>query len=116
MNGDEERHLKGQPPPYTEGEVSTTSGVVYQANPPTVVPVLVNQQMGSKPTPTTCPSCNQEIITRVEYKATTKTHLFAVLLCIVFWPCVCLPYCIDSCRNADHYCPNCSAYIGSYKN
>ncbi|KAJ8726872.1 hypothetical protein PYW08_015269 [Mythimna loreyi] len=114
---EEDRHPKGQPPPYTEGEVTTTSGVVYQANPaPTVVPVMVAQQMGSKPTATTCPSCNQEIITRVEYKATTKTHLFAVLLCIVFWPCVCLPYCIDSCRNADHYCSNCDAYIGSYKN
>lgn len=113
----EEMHLKGRPPPYTDGEVTTTSGVVYQADPaPTVIPVLVAQTMSPKPAAMTCPSCNQEIVTRVEYKSTTKTHLFAVLLCIVFWPCVCLPYCIHSCQNADHYCPNCSAFIGSYTN
>lgn len=77
--------VKGRPPPYTDGEVTTTSGVVYQANPaPTVIPVLVAQTMSPKPAAMTCPSCNQEIVTRVEYKSTTKTHLFAVLLCIVW--------------------------------
>lgn len=31
------------------------------------------------------------------------------------WCCVCVPYCIDSCQKADHYCPNCSSYLGSNK-
>ncbi|KAJ8726875.1 hypothetical protein PYW08_015272 [Mythimna loreyi] len=98
-----------QPPPVQR--------VVYQAG-PAVIPVVVGHQpmMGPKPTPITCKSCRAQIVTRVELKTSTKTHLFALLLCCVFWPCVCLPYCIDSCQNADHYCPNCDAYIGSYTN
>lgn len=101
------------PPPYTGGgppPVIVQPGVAYQ------VPVVAANQMGPKPAPITCRSCNQQIVTRVELKSSTKTHLFAVLLCLVFFPCVCLPYCLDSCHNADHYCPNCNAYIGSYTN
>ncbi|KAJ8724902.1 hypothetical protein PYW07_015860 [Mythimna separata] len=101
-------------PPYTGGGpppvVITQPTVAYQ------VPVIVGGQMGPKPAPITCRSCNQQIVTRVELKSSTKTHLFALLLCCVFFPCACLPYCIDSCHNADHYCPNCNAYIGSYTN
>uniref|UniRef100_A0A2A4JW93 LITAF domain-containing protein n=1 Tax=Heliothis virescens TaxID=7102 RepID=A0A2A4JW93_HELVI len=112
---------KGLPPPYTDGnaaeDMPQTSGVMYQANVvPAVIPVFVGPKMGPKESPMTCPSCNQQIVTRVEHKATTKTHLFAGLLFILgCWLCCCIPYCVNSCRNADHYCPNCSAYIGSYK-
>ncbi|XP_047023456.1 uncharacterized protein LOC124632605 [Helicoverpa zea] len=108
---------KTLPPPYTDENLAEnapqTSGVVYQAN---VIPVVIGPQMGPKESPMSCPSCNQQIVTRIEYKSTTKTHLFAALLCCIgCWPCVCIPYCVHSCQNADHYCPNCSAYIGSYK-
>ncbi|KAJ8724905.1 hypothetical protein PYW07_015863 [Mythimna separata] len=98
------------PPPMATAPVQ---GVVFQTS-PAYVPVVVTAMMGPKPASVTCRSCNQQIVTRVETKPSTKTHLFALLLCFVFWPCVCLPYCIDSCQNADHYCPNCNAYIGSY--
>ncbi|KAJ8724903.1 hypothetical protein PYW07_015861 [Mythimna separata] len=96
-----------QPPPV--------HGMVYQAG-PGGVPVIVNHHpmTGTQSTPITCKSCNELIATRVELKTSTKTHLFALLICCVFWPLACLPYCIDSCHNADHYCPNCNAYIGSY--
>nr|XP_037877552.1 cell death-inducing p53-target protein 1-like [Bombyx mori] len=70
---------------------------------------------GPDPSHYTCPSCNTAIVTRVERVSTTKTHLFAALLCLIgCWPCVCIPYCTNSCQNAEHYCPNCSAYIGNY--
>ncbi|GBP01040.1 hypothetical protein EVAR_70662_1, partial [Eumeta japonica] len=29
-----------------------------------------------------CPSCNATISTRVEHKASTRTHIIAVLLCL----------------------------------
>ncbi|KAG5886892.1 hypothetical protein JTB14_003793 [Gonioctena quinquepunctata] len=56
------------------------------------VPVV----LGPNPVGLVCPHCHAQITTSVEIEATTKTHLFALLLCLVFWPCVCVPYCVDS--------------------
>ncbi|KAI5641927.1 LITAF-like zinc ribbon domain-containing protein [Phthorimaea operculella] len=73
--------------------------------------------VGPSPTSLVCPSCRATIRTRVESKATTKTHVIALLLCLFLcWPCVCVPYCMDSCQNADHYCPNCNSFLGTYQN
>ncbi|KAJ8726870.1 hypothetical protein PYW08_015267 [Mythimna loreyi] len=96
-----------------QGTMMSTGGL-FQTQ-PVVVPVVVGNQMGPQPSSITCPSCREVIVTRVEAKSTTKTHLIATMLCFMCcWPCVFIPYCTDSCRNADHYCPNCNSYIGSY--
>nr|XP_034825471.1 lipopolysaccharide-induced tumor necrosis factor-alpha factor homolog [Maniola hyperantus] len=77
--------------------------------------VIVTESMGPGPASYVCRSCNQQIVTRVVRVSSMRTHLFAALLCIFgCWPCVCIPYCVDSCKKAQHYCPNCSAYVGSY--
>uniref|UniRef100_A0A2A4JWY3 LITAF domain-containing protein n=1 Tax=Heliothis virescens TaxID=7102 RepID=A0A2A4JWY3_HELVI len=111
-------HTQHAPPPMMPRPVMAQPGVVYQANVnmmPAVIPVVVGPQMGPKESPMTCPSCNHQIVTRVEYKTSLRTHLFAALLCVIgCWPCAFVPYFVDSCRNADHYCPNCNSYIGSY--
>ncbi|CAB3258146.1 unnamed protein product [Arctia plantaginis] len=129
MSPNSEKHFTADPPPYSDN----STGIPLQTNVATpgaatvvvgspvvhttgvVVPVVVGNRMGPKPASQTCPSCRAQIVTRVEHKTTTKTHLFATLLCfLACWCCVCIPYCTDSCKNADHYCPNCDAYIGSY--
>ncbi|CAH2238573.1 jg17159 [Pararge aegeria aegeria] len=81
----------------------------------TVVPTLiVTNNMAAVPMRSVCLSCNKQIVTRVEKVASTRTHLWAGLLCIVgCWLCVCFPYFMDSCKKAQHYCPNCGAYIGA---
>ncbi|XP_055378377.1 lipopolysaccharide-induced tumor necrosis factor-alpha factor-like [Condylostylus longicornis] len=97
-----------QPPPnYANQGVSATV---------TIQPTYVNTPgVGPGPSQVTCSSCRATIITQVEYEASTKTHLFALLLCLFgLWPCVCLPYCMDSCQSGRHYCPNCRAYLGTY--
>ncbi|XP_073962969.1 lipopolysaccharide-induced tumor necrosis factor-alpha factor homolog [Choristoneura fumiferana] len=72
--------------------------------------------VGPQPTNLTCPSCRASIVTRLEHNATAKTHIIALVLCLFLcWPCVCVPYCMDSCKNADHYCPSCNSYLGTYK-
>ncbi|XP_026313825.1 lipopolysaccharide-induced tumor necrosis factor-alpha factor homolog [Hyposmocoma kahamanoa] len=99
-----------QPPPV----VVFPGEVIHQIN--IVSPVVVSQYaVGPKPSRITCRSCGADAVTRVEYKASTKTHLIALFLCLFgCWCCVCIPYCTDSCRNADHYCPNCNAFIGAH--
>ncbi|KAJ6643349.1 Lipopolysaccharide-induced tumor necrosis factor-alpha factor like [Pseudolycoriella hygida] len=83
--------------------------------PEPVVSVIVAPQVGPDPQMITCPSCRSSVITRIEYEPTTKTHIIAGLLCVFCcWCCVCVPYCVDSCKNGNHYCPSCGAYIGTY--
>ncbi|XP_026313804.1 lipopolysaccharide-induced tumor necrosis factor-alpha factor homolog [Hyposmocoma kahamanoa] len=98
--------------------VNVVPGGVIVQNPiqPNVVSaIVVSPPVGPKPSHMTCQSCGAEIVTRVEYKPSTKTHLIALALCSLgCWCCVCIPYCKDSCQNADHYCPNCDSYIGVY--
>ncbi|XP_011294498.1 lipopolysaccharide-induced tumor necrosis factor-alpha factor homolog [Musca domestica] len=63
-----------------------------------------------------CPNCNQSIQTNVEQKATTKTHILALVLCVFgLCPCACCLYCTDCARNAEHYCPLCNAFLGVYE-
>ncbi|KAF2887811.1 hypothetical protein ILUMI_18362 [Ignelater luminosus] len=69
---------------------------------------------GPVPAMATCPSCNCRITSRVEAEASAKTHILAVLLCGLC--CCCIPYCMDSCKNKNHYCPNCGAFLGTFKN
>ncbi|KAJ8956991.1 hypothetical protein NQ318_012156 [Aromia moschata] len=72
--------------------------------------------LGPNPQSITCPSCHAQITTAVELENSTKTHLIALVLCLVCFPCVCVPYCMDSCKSKNHYCPNCRAYLGRYEN
>ncbi|XP_055547606.1 lipopolysaccharide-induced tumor necrosis factor-alpha factor homolog [Wyeomyia smithii] len=82
---------------------------------PTVV-IAGAPAVGPDPTHLVCPSCRATIRTRVEHDSTTKTHIIALLLFVFCcWPCICVPYCMNSCKDANHYCPNCNAFIGSHK-
>lgn len=89
----------------------------YPQPPPYGPQVIVQQPVpvGPDPVRIQCPSCGAQILTKMKYEPTTKTHVVALILCLfICWPCVCLPYCMDSCQNANHYCPNCDAFIGTY--
>ncbi|XP_013161771.1 PREDICTED: lipopolysaccharide-induced tumor necrosis factor-alpha factor homolog [Papilio xuthus] len=137
MQSETEMKERGAPPPYSDIPQNPAPQVFSQPVPQgfpqpvivgtavaypgaTVVPagtttMVIGNQMGSSPAVYICKSCNSQIITRVERKPSLRTHLFALLLCVVgCWPLVCLPYCVDTCNNADHFCPSCNAYLGSY--
>lgn len=89
----EKQFAPENPPPYTDnsaenensgGKSGRIDGVApLHAGAPIVMPVVVETKMGPKPAAMVCPSCREQIITRVEQKSTTKTHLFAGLLCIL---------------------------------
>ncbi|XP_040171756.1 lipopolysaccharide-induced tumor necrosis factor-alpha factor homolog [Anopheles arabiensis] len=78
--------------------------------------IVTSPNVGPDPTTIICPSCRATVVTRLEYETTTKTHLCAGLLCLFLcWPCAFVPYCSTSCRDANHYCPNCGSFIGTYR-
>ncbi|OWR44333.1 lipopolysaccharide-induced tumor necrosis factor-alpha factor homolog [Danaus plexippus] len=98
-----------QPPEVQPRTVVVTST-------PTVTTRTTTIKLGPGPTGTSCPNCNKPIVTRVEYVSNNRTHIVSAGLCILAGCCCgCLvPYCMRSCKTANHYCPQCKAFIGSH--
>ncbi|XP_058805850.1 lipopolysaccharide-induced tumor necrosis factor-alpha factor homolog [Phymastichus coffea] len=96
------------PPPYSPHAPPP------QPQGPNVV-IMTSPQVGPDPTTMTCPYCQSTITTNMETEASTKTHLFFLLLCLIgCWPCAPCVYCADSCMAKKHYCPNCHKFLGVY--
>ncbi|XP_039757752.1 lipopolysaccharide-induced tumor necrosis factor-alpha factor homolog [Pararge aegeria] len=81
------------------------------------VGVVMPPAVGSQPTTITCFNCGKVVTTRVTYTTAWHTHLVAGSICVITMVCslCCLglvPYCFDSFKDAEHYCPNCSTFIG----
>ncbi|CAH0722520.1 unnamed protein product, partial [Brenthis ino] len=73
-------------------------------------------RVGSEPVGMRCPYCQEDIMTQANYRNTTITHIFALVLGIFFWwlCCCILPYVTKRWKNVEHYCPNCHRYLGVY--
>ncbi|CAH4015238.1 unnamed protein product [Pieris brassicae] len=73
-------------------------------------------QVGSEPVGMRCPHCHEEIMTRADYKNSSKTHLAALILGLLFWwlCCCILPYFLKRWKNVEHFCPNCRRFLGVY--
>ncbi|XP_073844558.1 lipopolysaccharide-induced tumor necrosis factor-alpha factor [Musca autumnalis] len=85
--------------------------------PTTVQPMPpLSAQLGPNPSKVTCPSCGASKVSRMAYTPNSKTHLCAFILCLVGWCCCAcvVPYCMNSCRTGNHYCPKCNTFLGAY--
>ncbi|XP_045453002.1 lipopolysaccharide-induced tumor necrosis factor-alpha factor homolog [Melitaea cinxia] len=79
--------------------------------------VVMPPAVGSEPMTVTCYNCGKVVTTRVTYTTAWHTHLVAGSICVTTMVCslCCLgliPYCFDSFKDAEHYCPNCNTFIG----
>uniref|UniRef100_T1K2W8 LITAF domain-containing protein n=2 Tax=Tetranychus urticae TaxID=32264 RepID=T1K2W8_TETUR len=89
----------------------------FTANPNDVpinnVPIHISNEFGPYSQNAVCPHCNQYVVTKTKH----VPGLVTWLTCLVFsyFCCCCLPFCMDSCRNVDHKCPNCKQKIGHYQ-
>lgn len=64
----------------------------------------------------TCPLCQTETVTRTKPVAGLLTYLSGLCLCIFCcWPCICVPCCVDMCKDVEHSCGHCRRRIGLYK-
>ncbi|XP_054739668.1 lipopolysaccharide-induced tumor necrosis factor-alpha factor-like [Anastrepha obliqua] len=71
--------------------------------------------IGPIPCGLSCPNCGKNVTSRLEYRASTKTHILAVLLAgMLCLPCACALYCTKCARSVEHYCPSCNAFVGVY--
>ncbi|XP_055854589.1 lipopolysaccharide-induced tumor necrosis factor-alpha factor homolog isoform X2 [Episyrphus balteatus] len=107
------QYYNGQQGGYNPNLTQQPACVVITQQPIVAGPYV---PIAQSPSRLNCPNCHADVLTNVKYEPNTQTHLIALCLCLfVCWPCVCLPYCMDSCQNANHYCPNCNAFIGTYQ-
>ncbi|KAM9746174.1 LITAF domain-containing protein-like isoform 1-T2 [Menidia menidia] len=82
----------------------------------TVTNVIVSPALQDIPAHTVCPFCQQSVVTSTEH----TPGLFSWAVCAglsIFgcWLCCCIPFCLDSCSDVEHRCPNCKRTIYIYK-
>lgn len=120
----------GQPPPpgFQTGpyQGGPAPGVYppspqYPAGPGAAVPpvtnvVVVSPNLREAPGQAMCPHCRQNVVTKTEHQAGLMTWLICGGLTIVgCWLCCCIPFCVDSCKDVEHRCPNCNNMVHLYK-
>ncbi|KAM3916558.1 LITAF domain-containing protein-like isoform 1-T2 [Leptodactylus fuscus] len=100
------------PPPYTGGGPQPT--VIVS---PVTTTVVMGTSFTDTPASCTCPVCRQNVVSRIEYNTGLLTWLiFGILLLIGCWlGCCLIPFCVDGCKDVDHYCPNCNHHLSKYK-
>ncbi|XP_004924526.1 lipopolysaccharide-induced tumor necrosis factor-alpha factor homolog [Bombyx mandarina] len=107
--------------PHPEGVTNATVNMQPSRIPPPPpglpVGIVLPNAMGTEPTTLTCFNCNKIVTTRVTYTTAWHTHLIAGSICLITIVCslCCLgliPYCFDTFKEAEHYCPNCNTFIG----
>ncbi|CAF1090340.1 unnamed protein product [Rotaria sordida] len=123
--------IRTQPPPYQSSDATNFRMPYQQQQPPpppnygVPPPIPVYTQtttivrpwgimLGHYPQPLQCPSCHQQIVTRVDYEPGGGTWLISLLICVFggFLGCCLIPFCVPACQDAVHICPLCNTLIG----
>ncbi|XP_053550298.1 lipopolysaccharide-induced tumor necrosis factor-alpha factor homolog [Bombina bombina] len=101
------------PPPYSlpYGTVQPPMVAAVQTT------VVLQNAFHDTPVCCICPICHQNIVTRTEYKTGLLTWaVFGGLILFGCWlGCCLIPFCVDSCKDVDHFCPNCNHHLQKYR-
>lgn len=90
--------------------------VSYQPAPSGQMIILSSNTWMRTSQPALCPSCRQQIMTLVSYN--TCGSLLPWVSCVLtccsgLWCCCCfVPFCLESCKTAEHFCPQCRQILG----
>jgi hypothetical protein len=69
--------------------------------------------LGPVPVPVNCPNCHRSVMTRVAYTAGAMTYTWCLVLWCFAGPFCFIPFFCEECKDAKHYCPMCSHFIGT---
>ncbi|XP_054896750.1 cell death-inducing p53-target protein 1 homolog isoform X2 [Poeciliopsis prolifica] len=79
---------------------------------PVVVQPRLTETAGNK----TCPFCKKQVMTVTEYKLGTLTWVvFGTLFIFGIWPFCLIPFCVGSCKDVQHTCPQCNNILHVYR-
>ncbi|XP_021396491.1 cell death-inducing p53-target protein 1 isoform X2 [Lonchura striata] len=105
------------PGPYPSPGGHTATVLVPPGAATTTVTVLQGEIFQGAPVQTVCPHCQQAITTKISYEIGLMSFLLGFFCCFVGCDlCCCLIPCLfDDFKDVTHTCPNCKAYIYTYK-
>lgn len=79
------------------------------------IKVIYAVPLGPQEAQLECTNCHQPIRTKVVRRAGLLPWLVCGALALVgCWPCCLLPFCLQSCQDVEHFCPNCGTFLGKY--
>jgi len=110
-----------QPPPPPAGYPGAAPAPGPAPNTTTVinqVRYVAGPSFGYRPVTMTCPTCQATITTKTEEDSSPMAWIICLACCLFgFWPCACVPFCMDSMKQVTHTCPvpTCKVTLGRYK-
>ncbi|XP_063058678.1 lipopolysaccharide-induced tumor necrosis factor-alpha factor homolog [Engraulis encrasicolus] len=111
----------GYPPQYTPYpqpglvQAPPTQYGMIQPQPEPGLVVVAGIPLTEVPGQAHCPHCQKLVVTETRYVDGNLNRLWALILLFVFWPCCLAPFCVDSCKDVEHRCPDCRSVIHLYK-
>jgi lipopolysaccharide-induced tumor necrosis factor-alpha factor len=104
-----------QQPYYGQQAMGQQQAVIVTQ--PVVLPQITVVAFGDRPIQVQCPHCQATVLTDVSYEAGVMTWLLCVIILVIgcWFFCCLIPFCIDSCKDVVHTCPNCRRQISYYK-
>ncbi|XP_038618258.1 cell death-inducing p53-target protein 1 [Tachyglossus aculeatus] len=102
------------PCPTPGGHAAT---VLVPAGTTTTVTVLQGELFQGVPVQTVCPHCQQAVTTKISYEIGLMNFMLGFFCCFMGCDlgCCLIPCLIDDFKDVTHTCPNCKAYIYTYK-
>ncbi|XP_054897144.1 cell death-inducing p53-target protein 1 homolog [Poeciliopsis prolifica] len=91
--------------------VATTQQNLHSGNHVLLVQHMPTDVAGSM----LCPHCKNNVVTSIEYKVGLLTWIIFGVLLLFCWPCSCIPFCVNSCKDVQHSCPECNNVLYLYK-
>ncbi|XP_007937780.1 cell death-inducing p53-target protein 1 [Orycteropus afer afer] len=104
------------PGPYP-GPGGHTATVLVPSGAATTVTVLQGEIFEGAPVQTVCPHCQQAITTKISYEIGLMNFVLGFFCCFMGCDlgCCLIPCLINDFKDVTHTCPNCKAYIYTYK-
>jgi len=105
--------MQQQPPIAQQPQTNQTINVNVGNTGGVQFPTSKNAKYGRKSKSLQCQHCNANMKTKVRYETSCGTLLVSLGLAVIqFWPCICIPCCVNDMKTARHSCPTCSRFLG----